>query len=271
MEYLSMQKNPNVLCFGSEEQCSILFNKISNYKNPSNKFKIDKLDNFFYNLQIDTKYYDLNLQIEVVPIEQVSTRVDSVLSNEFLLNQIQSIFVLIDAKNSNITQKIENLSKKLDELNEDNSCLNILIANDEFRNEEVEKFLENNENFVKIKLNNDENLSDDVEKEPFSDFDELINCILVHSWEGMVLKTDKKASKNTKKINKSNNQVSNDEDLDEPDSDLDNLMMNLKEIREQSLKLDFNERKKYAENVTLNFWKSIGGDPDEIKDLSEEN
>ena len=45
--------------------------------------------------------------------------------------------------------------------------------------------------------------------------------------------------------------------------------MNLNEYKSKAEGLDFEERKKYAENIVLKFWESIGGDADEIGDLNE--
>ena len=49
----------------------------------------------------------------------------------------------------------------------------------------------------------------------------------------------------------------------------EDLLMNLTDYKTKAEGLDFEERKKFAENVVLKFWESIGGDENEIGDLNE--
>lgn len=271
MDLLSVQKNPHVICFGDKTQLVNLFKKISNYESSFNKLKIEEVQTNFYNFKIDTKYYELDLVLELVQFDHNISRLNTILSNLTLLNEIQSIFILIDDKNFKYLSKIESLIDKLDELNKENSCLNILILNGDFQVAgEIENFLSKRDNFVKIKLDDEEKNVLDDDEDQFSDFDELINTILVHSWEGISLKSDKKAVKRLDKFKTDKKLDLVDEDFDDKNLNFEDLMMNLKDIREKSMNLDFEERKKYAENITLNFWKSIEGDPEEVKEISDE-
>lgn len=46
----------------------------------------------------------------------------------------------------------------------------------------------------------------------------------------------------------------------------EDLLTNLSEYKAKAEELGFEERKRFAEDVVLKFWKSIGGDQDEIND-----
>ena len=257
-------KKASVLCFGDKLECENVFNKIVNYDSSMNKIYMNEIGLNIYSFNLNTKYYDLELTLELVPLESNSDRVCSIAADEHLLNNIQSIFVVLSDKNCQYLVQIDHLISKIEKLNKSNSCLNIFILNNETKC--LDMISKKYQNFLKIKLNEDKNLLDEDEEETFSDLDELVNNILVHSWEGIELKSDKISKK---KFENTKSEKDN-EQFDENNCNLENLMMNLKDIREKSLNMDFEERKKYAENVTLNFWKSIGGEPDEINGLDDE-
>lgn len=256
-------KKVSILCFGDKIDCENVFKKIVNYDSSINKIYINEIDKNLYSFGLNTKYYDLELTLELISLESYSDRVSSIASDEHFLNNIQSIFVVLSDKSCQFLSQIDRLVSKIQKLNKSNSCLNILVLN--WQTERPEILSKQFENFLKIKLNEDKNLLDE-EEEFFSDLDELVNSILVHSWEGIELKSDKLAKKKFENVNSE----LDSEQLDDKNFNLENLMMNLKDIREKSLNMDFEDRKKFAENVTLNFWKSVGGDPDEINGLDEE-
>ena len=113
----------------------------------------------------------------------------------------------------------------------------------------------------------------------FSGLDELINCILVHPWSDIVLKDEKSASIATSKreeeavkslLDASEEAAKTDAPKSEDDAfNFEELLTNLSDYKTQADTLDFEERKKFAENIVLKFWESIGGDKDEIGDLSD--
>ncbi|RNA06300.1 Alpha- and gamma-adaptin-binding p34 [Brachionus plicatilis] len=256
------RKNVSVLCFGEKNECEHFFKKIQNYDSSINKIYLNETELNIYSFRLDTKYYDLDLVLEFVPFEPNCDRVRSIASDEPFLNNIQSIFILVNNKNYQFIGQLDQLVNKLENMNESNSCLSILILTEETK---IPLILSKRyENFLKIKLNGEKNLLDESE-DSFLDFDEMINGILVHSWEGIELKSDKKVMKKFEKIDTE----MNDSEFDDKNFNLENLMMNLKDIREKSKNMDFEERKKFAENVTLNFWKSVGGEPDEIDGLDD--
>lgn len=258
---INLTQNVSALCFGDKKDCQNLFKKIENYDSSINKIYLNELELNKYSFRLDTKYYNLDLTLELFPIESDFDCVDSITSKTELLNNIQSIFIVLNERNLSFLTQLDQLVLQLEKLNKSNSCLSILILTDETKYKAIPEIYQN---FLKIRLNEEKNLLDEDE-ESFSDFDELINSILVHSWEGIELKSDKKVLKKFENID---NQIDNEE-FDEKNFNLENLMMNLKDIREKSLKLDFDDRKKFAENVTVNFWKSIGGESEEIYGLDE--
>jgi hypothetical protein len=49
------------------------------------------------------------------------------------------------------------------------------------------------------------------------------------------------------------------------------MLFNLKEMREKSMQLNGEERKNYAQKVVVDFWRALGGDEEEIKNLDDDN
>lgn len=118
----------------------------------------------------------------------------------------------------------------------------------------------------------------------FNGLDELINCIFVHPWSDIVLRDENTTPfiplGETSVITGNNLLVEavvggDDENQggapksEEDAFNFEDLLMNLTDYKAQADNLDFEERKKYAENIVLKFWESIGGDKEEVGDLND--
>lgn len=278
----------NILGFGNLDLFKSLINKINNefktnetYKNSLNQIEIvqtNATDSCMFKIKINTKYYDLDLNLELISTDldenDLKLKLDKYLSNrdDLVKSSIQGILILVDKEKFDFVSSnlFESVLNKNNENDDSSSCLNILILNefDKLINEKVELFLDKYEDFVSIKLNLNEDTKEEQDDE-FSGLDELINSFLVHSWTDMILKSDKKSQKSEQ--GEENNESEDENGLNEADFNFENLLMNLKEIREKATNLSFDERKKYAEEVAINFWKSIGGDSEELGDLDKDD
>lgn len=155
---------------------------------------------------------------------------------------------------------------------------------------------------IEIKEKNDDD--SDEEDDEFSVLDELINCLFVHDWINMVRKTEKESSLRFKSGNlyyrvqiepfplillkylynllESNGgecqlATDNTEEAktnnsdDENEFSVESLIANLSELRSKASHMNFEDRKLFAEKVVTNFWKSIGGDANELLNLDDDD
>jgi hypothetical protein len=82
-------------------------------------------------------------------------------------------------------------------------------------------------------------------------------------------KDEMKLNENESTASKSDASIDEDKYDEESEFNFENLIMNLGEIKSKANDMSFEERKKYAENVVMNFWRSIGGDEKEIAGLDD--
>ena len=95
-----------------------------------------------------------------------------------------------------------------------------------------------------------------------ADFYSCINCLFVHDWQEIKLKEPAKPAEAASK------QPDDDNEEDEPDNfNFEDMLMNLGELKSKAASLSFEERKKYAEDIVLKFWETMGGDESEIAEL----
>jgi hypothetical protein len=283
-------------------------NKI--YHNSPNRIEIgDQLK-----LKISTKYYKLNLHLELVPLNTSQQELKSLLerfysSQGFVLEGFLALLgndvTKLDAELLENSLKLINNSDEKDQAETElemnpNTRLNLFILNklNEASSAFVEDLLgkyDDPSDYIQINLdldadNNTPNVvevseSDQEEEEEFSELDELINSLFVHSWSGLELIDPVKKIENKLENDSSTQQnlkesiakVEADGDLEEESTEdtlanfgFENLLMNLTEMKEKADGMSFDERKKYAETVVVNFWKSIGGDMEEINGLDDD-
>jgi hypothetical protein len=279
-----IENQPTLLAFGDSNSFKSLFNQIKNqlltnklYKNSQNQIEFISSLNDNYSIKINTKYYDIELNVEFI---------SSVLELESSKNHqnLEAIFVFVDKNSSESFQQNKSFERLVE--NSQNK-LNILLSDNQLDKHIRDEFIKKYEDFVDLNINLNKNQEMKVEAEEendqdeYSDLDELINSIFVHSWSTMNLKdvnnkansrdSDKKVSENNEENEASSSKEKKLEDIDNDLNELDfeNLIMNLKDIRKKADNLSFDERKKYAENIVMNFWKSIGGNEEEIAGLDE--
>jgi hypothetical protein len=295
-----------------------LFNKLTVKIN--NQFKISKIYRDSPNqinisddqkMKIKTKYYNLNLHLELLPLnlhlEDLKSRLERFNPSQGFV--LEGFLALFDNDVTKLNADLLVNSFKLINNNDEgdkneselemnpNARLNMFILNelDDASSQFVERFLEKYEDqsdFIQVNLDlntdtNVFNVVDDVsesekeEDDEFGELDELINSLFVHSWSGLELIDPVKPSPTDNSthqtVKETVTRVEADGDLDEQSTEdtlanfgFENLLMNLTEMKEKADGMSFEERKKYAEKVVVNFWKSIGGDMDEIEGLDDE-
>lgn len=94
---------------------------------------------------------------------------------------------------------------------------------------------------------------------PEADESRLRQALEAHVWPNLVQKTSKKDKKNSQKA-----ESSTSGDLDD---EFSTLFQHLATMKEQAAGLPSDERKNFAEQVVLAYWRSIGGDEDELLDV----
>jgi hypothetical protein len=100
--------------------------------------------------------------------------------------------------------------------------------------------------------------------------DELVNSIFVHPWSEMVLKSSSGGVQEAVgSVATSVATAEGEEAADEGAFNFEEMLMNLNEYKAKADGLEFEERKKFAEDVVRKFWASIGGDDEELNDLNE--
>jgi hypothetical protein len=238
----------------------------------------EKLENYKQILDKDSDFY----------LEGVLVLFDNIIINENLNNLV-----------SKLIKTVNNQSQIGEEPNEINR-LNLFVLNDldEKNSQLIDTLIESFgylNDFLKIDLssekpNKESTISDDQDddEDNFSEFDELINSLFVHPWHGIGLDTKETISSmdivaqasaapfNEETVNIIEQAIINCENQEVEEGNMENfnfenLLLNLQDMKEKALNMNFDDRKKYAEQVVLNFWKSMGGNPDEIEDLDEED
>uniref|UniRef100_A0A0A9WW96 Alpha-and gamma-adaptin-binding protein p34 n=1 Tax=Lygus hesperus TaxID=30085 RepID=A0A0A9WW96_LYGHE len=94
------------------------------------------------------------------------------------------------------------------------------------------------------------------------DSDRLKQALEAHVWPNMITKPAA-TNKKTEKTNRKSNNKAKEDDLD----DFSTLFEQLATMKEQAAGLPPEERKNFAEQVVLAYWRSIGGDEEELLDL----
>lgn len=284
-------KTPILLAIGDPNEFKTIFNKINHVcSNTINKIQIKENNqeggNKSWDLEIATKYYDYSLNIKFLSFESTENVMKSIL--EQLLNEenslVEAVFVLLSG--SNDESNFEILSKSLSSIENVERCFNVLLYQDG-RCENIDSLANKlPEPFLCIRLDSSEQqpkdsneMSKDEEEMEESGFDELINCLYVHEWQSMRLKSEEKvktqaavkqeeSSKTeakteniTASASKEKESASNEEKLAD---DFESLLTNLSEMRNKAASMSEEERKKYAEDVVKKFWKAIGGDEEDL-------
>jgi hypothetical protein len=266
---------------------------------------------------IKTKYYNLNLRLELVSLDSLTSTGDLLKeklerfhpSKGFVL---EGFLVLLSDNGELAKLSIESFVKSIKLMNNNdeerpagddvtqlemnpNARLNLFITSNLSAESELiaqsllEKYDDQND-YLELNVDLEGSQSREVTQEDddsedqdeFTDLDELINCLFVHSWSGLELVEQPAKSEASQRVVATATDLNKakvdekDEDLDDESADtladfgFENLLINLSEMKEKADGMSFDERKKYAEQVVVNFWKSIGGDMDEISGLDDE-
>ena len=308
----SARSKSTLLAFADPCMFNILVKRINDqfemsnlYKKSSNRIKIAASESISdsYHVQINTKYYNLELNLDLLPLNATTKSDLKFKLNTYATNKInmEGFLMLFDDKIKDLSAefffnlvKVSNYNNESTEQSNDedtaeaadlkfNSRLNVFVLN-RVENEEAKEIVENlfrkfqdHNEFIKVNLNLETenmpsssrtNKQDEEEEEEFSELDELINGLFVHEWSNLELNEERK------NVTEVEERAKEEEETAPPDEvanfGFENLLMNLKEMKDKADSLGFEERKKYAEQVVINFWKSIGGDMSELNGLDDE-
>ncbi len=269
----------NILALGDLNAYRKLFNRI-NEKFGSNLLAnnlniIETSTSCVFQLSIKTKYYSLVSKLTVISSEDIQLKDPEDLEGVFIcLNKTDEFFYL---KNESI-QKL---------LAENKTCYKALIFSQKWL--EITNLTKDLDDLIQIEIDlnrysdlnqptelvkNAETEQDDNE-EDFNELDEFVNSLFVHSWPHIKLENSPKQSKEAEKYQDKDHKVVDDNESGEEDAaeednfNFENLISNLSEIKAKASGMSFEERKLYAEAVVTKFWRSIGGDEDEIEDFND--
>ncbi|BET01165.1 alpha- and gamma-adaptin Hypothetical protein protein [Nesidiocoris tenuis] len=189
---------------------------------------------------INTKYYTADVKLVLASeseLDDVSTE-----------NQIDGMVIYY---NGNFDESSQQLKSVLGKLNNDDVGVKLLVcdecSSDSSRTNAVTWCLE--ESYEHLELSG-----------PEGDRDRLRQALEANTWSNLVPKHTKKSKK------PKGGQNAESAPADELD-DFAALFGQLATIKEQTSCLSTDERKKFAEQVVLAYWKSIGGDEEELLDL----
>ncbi len=283
-------QTPTLLAIGDSNAFKIVFNKINQTcSKAANRIEIKEHDregeSKSYEFRIDTKYYELSMKIRFLSFESsenaMKANLKRLLDEENVL--VEAVFVLLSEPSDK--SKVDILSESFHSIDNAKRCFNVLLYQ-EGQCETIENLANKfTETFFCIKLDsnepqqiNDSNklLKDEDEMEE-SGFDELINCLFVHEWQTMSLKSEIKTNTQTpvkqEELSKTEFHIENqtaaaskerESDKEEVDDDFESLLTNLSEMRNKAANMSEEERKTYAEDVVKKFWKAIGGDEEDL-------
>ena len=250
------------VAFGDIKSYKQLFTQINNkYKATTNSLIISEIENAtnFFSIQIRTKYYDFDSNLVIL-----ST------SNEIQLDEcedLEGVFILLNS-NDDIFYLQNNSVKKV--LNENETCYKVVLLNQIESDDEVKKLIEieSYDDLIQIKFKSNSDLDEDEDE--FDALDEFVNSLFVHSWSNLKMKTEanKSEEKDIKTLNNQENDLDDENDEDDENFNFEHLISNLAEMRAKASEMNFEERKLYAEDVVKKFWRSIGGNEEEINDLN---
>lgn len=245
----SQHDQSQIVAFGDINSYKQLFNRINEKFNSTqlaNTLQIVEC-NQNYQLKIKTKYYDLDSLLVVKPFDCIDG-----IEQQFL----EGVFILLDNTSSYHKNEIIN---QLFEQNE--MCFKAIIYS--VKNEQITELTEKFDDLIQIELDLSNQTNDDQEK--FDGLDEFVNSLFVHTWFNMELKSEPK----TEPIKPHKEEaLKEDENSDDENFNFESMISNLSEMRDKANGLSFEERKLYAENIVKKFWLTIGGNEEEIDDLT---
>ena len=253
-----------MLAFGDPQDLQDLFAKINAQckldKQSLNKLAIIELDEQTdkwaprFRIDFDTKYYELRLDLIVIDTAHLAADQIDVEALQSRFSSLEGFIIYSNEQNEQclLGNDLKQLLKSL--LNLNNNCFQTLIRNSATHlhaHELIEEF----DDLIEFNLS-------EVDDEGHSDLNEFINCLFVHDWQEIKLKEPAKPAEAASK------QPDDDNEEDEPDNfNFEDMLMNLGELKSKAASLSFEERKKYAEDIVLKFWETMGGDESEIAEL----
>ena len=258
-----------MLAVGDLHDLQELFAKINaeckQDKQSANKLAIIELDEQTdkwaprFRIDFDTKYYEL--QLSLIVIDTTNLAVDQVdfKALETRFSSLEGFIIYSNEQNEQclLGKDFRQFLKSL--LNLNNNCFQTLIRNS-VTHLHAHELIEDFDDLIEI------NLSEVGSDEGYSDLNEFINCLFVHGWQELKLKEPTEPAEAVSK--QPDNDDNNGDKEEEPDNfNFEDMLMNLSELKSKAASLGFEERKKYAEDIVLKFWESMGGDKSEIDDL----
>lgn len=223
---------------------------------------------------IENKYYSAALRLILVHDTNPSD------STRALVNEVEAVVISFDLGNDGSLTK----AKQWGELfKEQDIEIKVLLAEESGQIDDKKQFrervndwcVENDFELVECCQNEEDQKNDDFPEK--IGFERIKEALDAHMWPNMIRKKNVSAAKTgpTHKGEDSKGAAGGDKAEDEAifngnEAQLENfeeLLGSIQEMKMHAQSLSDNERKEYAEKVTLAFWRSMGLDEDEISGL----
>lgn len=243
-------------------------------QNETNRIEIKPTDDdTSYQAFIDTKYYKADVLIHILPIDidsqAIQVKLDGYKSEKiniegFLVLMTQQKLDQLLAKSFiSIIRSINESESSDQEIDNPHSRLNLYIEHSQLIGDTESLFdrYDSHDEYLRVNLHKE--TTDETDEE----FEDLVNCLLTHSWSSSIMNESTPPAAS----GASSSQTCEQQEESVDSFGVEELISNLHDMKKKAEEMSFEERKKYAEQVVLNFWKSIGGDPAEIGDLDDDD
>lgn len=257
-----LSNQSQIVALGDINSYRQLFEKINTkYESASNSLTIrSKLEETTlkncFQIRIRTKYYDLDSDLVVISTTEEVSNLDDV-------EDLEGVFILLNS-NDEIYYFQNDSIRKL--LNENEACFKAVLFN-ATTNDEIRDLVDTYENLICVDLKPNESDQDESDQD-FDGLDEFVNSLFVHSWPNLKMKSASNVNKQSNGEDKTEENLGDEDEDDEENFNFEHMISNLAEMRDKASAMSFEERKLYAEDMVKKFWRSIGGNEDEISDLS---
>lgn len=218
----------------------------------------EKTDNV---ITFDNKYFTVSVEMcfeTELPVEEI-------------LDTVEAFLFVVDEPKDSVKSVLNCINVFEDFLNDANPEIKLLLLNSEqseYETEFLEWCIDHEFEFVKLK-SSDSGESDESnglmgESEGFA---RILGALECHMWPYRIMKDDKPEKQASETYNVVDTALTDLESMmegDEIGGDFEGMFANMNKIKEVAGQLPDEERKKFAENVALSFWRAMGGDDDEV-------
>jgi len=196
---------------------------------------------------IETKYYRANIQVDLLPSPD---QINMDLSNT------EAVIFYCDPVQSDMLSRVDKVWERIKEFGPA-VCLMVVdtVEHGEMRTNVMSWCLTNMFELIEC----DEEGEEDQEIEEKVGRDRIVEALKSHTWSNLEL-----IEEGDSVISEDEDIVGDDEGVDD-DVTFDTLFSQLGNMKDKAAGLPDDQRRKYAENVALSFYKAMGGDEEDSK------